>query len=211
MRMKKLAVFDLDNTIISVDSFIELVRYMIVKFPAKIVHLPYLSLVTLLKFANLVTFDHFKSRWLVFFKGMTDKQLESISKKFMSEVLVKKIKPGVLDAINYYKTNGFTLVLATASFEFYVRYFSDHLGFDHLFATRTSVEKKGSVLSIDGTNCKGIEKINRITGVINPADIDIASSAGFSDSKSDLHYLQIAGTFSLVDRKKWKILKVYNK
>ena len=208
--MRKIAVFDLDHTILSTDSFIDYVIFMLTKYPLKLFYLPYLSLLLVLKVIGIIKFEYFKSKWLLFFKGINIDEIENNSKKFCDNLIRKNVKKGALDEIERLRKSGFELVLATASFEFYVKYIFEYLRFDHLFGTKVLYDDKRRIIpEIDGKNCKALEKISRITSVINKNDIDRINSTGYSDCKSDLFFLEITGTFNLVAKKQWKIIKEY--
>ena len=206
--MDKIALFDLDKTIISTDSFIEFVIFMIRRNLWKALYLPYLCIIGIMNLLKIVDMNYFKSKWLVFFKGIDKGLMDEISKDFVNKVLLKKIKPGALAEIERLRKEGFALIMATASFGFYVHYLSEYLQFDHLFATDASTDDSGRIITgISGKNCKGSEKIRRILETFDIKDIDKEKSFGYSDSKSDLHYLEITDTFLLVSKKEWKILE----
>jgi phosphatidylglycerophosphatase C len=208
--MIKIAVFDLDNTIISIDSFASFIFYVIRKHPYKIVHFPYIFYKSVLKLLGLIGFNEFKSSWMIIINNMTHEYLENISHDFVNEKLIQKIKPGAAEEIESLRKKGYKLILATASFEFYAGYLSEYLKFDYLFGTKIVYEDNAVKAEIDGINCKGEEKIKRIVNVINKNEIMISESIGYSDCMSDRFFLQITGAFNLVSKKKWRILKTIN-
>jgi HAD superfamily hydrolase (TIGR01490 family) len=206
--MKKIALFDLDHTIISVDSMGSFIIFILKKYPFNIIHLPYLLFMTLLRFLKLITMEKYKSAWLIFIKNIDENELDVLSKEFVRETILPKIKPEIHDELNRLKENDYLLVMATASFEFYVKYIFEYLGFDYFFGTKTKYFYKKYI--INGKNCKGKEKINRIREIIKPDSIVKAGSLGYSDCLSDLPFLALTETFLLVDKKKWYIKrKIY--
>ena len=119
--MKKIALFDLDHTIISKDCFVELVLYIFKKNPKALIYIPYLFLEGIKKVFRIIDLTKMKSAWLLILKDYDQESLAEFSKSFVENKILKYIKPGFLEEFKKLKQNGYTTVLATASFEFYAK------------------------------------------------------------------------------------------
>jgi len=208
--LKKIAIFDLDNTIISVDSLICFISFILIKYPFKFIYLPYLLFRTFLKIFKIISIEEFKTSWLILIKGLKLNELDRLSKSFIENKVIPKIKKGALDEIARLKNDNFTLILATASFEFYTKHVFEYLKFDYHFATIVEYNDKNFIYKLSGINCKNEEKINRITKVISKNDILIEESLGYSDSLTDLPFLELTQNFYYIDKKFWKVKRVYH-
>lgn len=204
--MKKLAIFDIDNTVISVDSLILFVKAVIrLRRPLSwLLFLP-LCFTALLKLCRIISIETMKNCWLVLLSGMSEAELEEFCRQYITDMIFRTVKPGVTEEIMRLRDDGYTIVLATASFECYAQYIAQLLGADIFVGTRLSFD--GKCYRVSGKNCKCGQKIVRILEHINKEEIDIANSVSFSDSRSDLPFLQISGTFNLVDKYKWQTLQ----
>ena len=204
--MKKLAVFDIDNTVISVDSLIGFVK-AVIKYRRPLSWILFLPLcfTALLKACHIISIETMKNCWLVLLRGMSEADLEEFCRQYITDMIFRTVKPGVTEEIMRLRDDGYTIVLATASFECYAQYIAQLLGADIFVGTRLTFD--GKRYRVLGKNCKCGEKIVRILEHINKEEIDIANSLSFSDSRSDLPFLDITGTFHLVDKYKWKTLQ----
>lgn len=207
--MKKIVIYDVDYTIISINSLGIFILYLFKIKPKKILLLPFLLLLTLLWIFRIISTELVKSKWLLLFKGMTENELEKFSKDFIYKYIIPKVKDKAIENIKDYKENGYIIIFASASFEVYIKYIAEYLKADYYFGTKILIENNMVVSKINGKNCKGKEKINRILKEISLDMITKEESVAYSDSRSDLSFLDLTSRFYLVSRKKWEILKTF--
>ncbi len=206
--MQKIAIFDIDNTILSVDSFFKFILYIFKKYPFKLIYLPYFTILLLLRGLNFISIEKLKEKFLNKLIGnFPDENINKLSNDFINDEILKKIKPNIKEYITKLKNEGYKIIFATASFEFYIKNLAFFLDVDTLVATQISREK--NKFYIKGKNCKDIEKISRITKILDRKDIDRENSMGFSDSSTDIFFLELCKKFYIVHKKKWEILKEY--
>ncbi|HOE99977.1 MAG TPA: HAD-IB family hydrolase [Spirochaetota bacterium] len=203
----KLALFDIDYTLISVDSLIKFIFYIFKLYPLKILCLPYLLLISLVKILGFISIETLKNNWLILLKNVPPERLDEISLNFVEKKIKRRIKPQVPQLIDKLRAEGYRIICASASFEFYVKHICALLNVTEYFGTK--VEYKNKRYYVKGKNCKDYQKINRILSKISIDDIDVKNSVGYSDSKSDLPFLQIVKKFYLISKKRWKIKKEY--
>lgn len=203
--MIKIALFDIDYTLIRFDSFFKFITALLKNTPLKLFKLPGLLLHSIPVILKIKDLTSYKQRWLSLTDDLSDKELDNISKVFVTSVVIPGIKKGVTSDIEKYKALGYSIVFATASFEFYLKYLAEYFNADHFFGTK--IDKINNKRVISGVNCKGIEKIKRILEVIPENEINTDESISFSDSMSDYPYKQITGIFSIVEKKNWVIKK----
>ena len=209
--MKKIAIYDVDYTIISVNSHLSFTFFLLKKKPFNILRLFHLSFYFVLWIFHFISTEKVKSKWLILIRDIQSGELEKLSSEFVEKELIKKIKPGALNSINKQRKNGFAIIFASASYEFYIKYLAEYFNADHCFGTRITDNGKGKNPMLDGKNCKGKEKIVRILHELDINEIDTAASCGYSDSITDIHFLDLSGTLYLVKRKSWEFFKVLKK
>lgn len=203
--MKKIAVFDIDNTVISNDSWVNFVNEMIRRSKIPFFSWFYVYFVALLFVCRILPIEKVKNLWLKLISDMNEEQLDLYCKEYVSKRVLPFVKKGVKEEIADLKADGYLIIFATASLEIYARYIADYFDAD-IFVGTLIVRENGKYV-VSGKNCKKKEKINRILKKINIDEIDIEKSVSFSDSLSDLPFLDITKTFNLVHKHKWLVVK----
>lgn len=205
--MKKLALFDIDKTLIPYDSFFKYFSILLKKKKSRLLKIPKLVLLGFTAMGNPEKLTRYKEKWLSLADGFSEEEIAELSQKLINERIIPDLKPGVEDEIKQYKERGYTIIFATASFEIYFRYLAEYFNVDYFFGTKAAlVNGKWKII---GQNCKGQEKIRRILEKIPEREIDKSNSVGFSDSMSDYPFSSLVKEFYVVDKKEWKTVKSF--
>lgn len=188
---KAFAIFDVDNTIISIDSMFAMLIFGIKKKPITAFYLPIILIKMLLYFLKII--DVKKAKEAIYFpiKFLCEKDFE----EFYDDILVKKIYPDVMKTLEKHKKDGFYILLVSASPEVYLKYFKKNGHIDHVIGTRLKGIDDRYTNIIEGENCKGLEKVRRINEYLekNNLEIDFEKSFAYSDSLSDKPMLSLVG------------------
>lgn len=110
-------------------------------------------------------------------------------------VLGRNVYPEALARIKAERAQGFTHVLATASYRLYVEAIAARLDFDHVIATDLHMDEKGRIRArIDGENVYDFGKLKRVESWLDSIDVDRAHCfiRGYSDHYSDAPLLGYA-------------------
>lgn len=195
--IKKVALFDFDNTVANGDSIQRLLKYDIQKHPLHFFYFIKVGILYLLYKLHLSSFEKAKSAMLFPLDYMNDEQLQM----FYQQYVAVHYYPNVVKEMQSKKDEGYIVILCTASCESYMQF--NQLPIDQLIGTLTKREHNHETSCIIGKNCKGKEKINRILDYLNKQniEIDFENSYGYSDSNDDIPML------SLVKHKKRVLLK----
>ena len=203
--MNKIALFDIDKTLIPYDSFLKWIACVIKKKKSGFWRLPGLLLSGITAFSSPQKLTRYKEKWLSLADGLTEEEIAELSEKFVKERIIPDLKNGAEEAVRRYKDSGYTVIFATASPEVYFRYLAEYFEVDYFFGTQAqNCDGKWKII---GQNCKGQEKIRRILEKLPENEIDKDESVGFSDSMSDYPFSQLVKKFYLVDKKQWKTVK----
>jgi HAD superfamily hydrolase (TIGR01490 family) len=94
--------------------------------------------------------------------GRTLGAVDAVARAYVSDVLVRQVRPDCLRRWRWHQQQGHRLVLASASLELYLRHLGDLLGADAVIGTRMNVVN-GWLTGRQATpNCRGEEKANRV-------------------------------------------------
>jgi phosphatidylglycerophosphatase C len=87
---------------------------------------------------------------------------DMVARAYVSDVLVRRIRPDCLRRWQWHRRQGHRLVLASASLDLYLRHLGDLLGADAVISTRMSVVNGWLTGHLATPNCRGEEKADRV-------------------------------------------------
>lgn len=204
MNKEKIAIFDLDYTILKTDSTILFLKEIIKLYPKFLIYLILMMLYAFLHLLKIINRTKFKEIVYKPLETLSSNQFNEFS-VHLAKICLNYIKEGALKEIKKLQKKGFILIIATASPEFYVKLIAKHLNIKYFVGTK--IIFVNNKLKIDGVNCKKEEKLKRLSLVINLEEVDLKNSFAYSDSYSDMPILKLVGNAYLVNKKKWLIKK----
>lgn len=190
---KTIAVFDFDGTITDIDTYIAFLAGFLMRNPTRTMRAAWLPLAVVMHKLSIRDNSWLKEVFLRSIAGGTHRyQLDPWCQQFIHSILKEHIRPGAQEAIKFHRSAGHELVLITASFDFYTTHIAEALGFDHLISTRADWGENDVLTGlIDGRNCYGVDKINRLKSYFND-DRSQLTVVAYSDHHSDIPLLQWA-------------------
>jgi len=202
MDSARIAVFDLDGTITRRDTYVDFLLFCLKRNPLRLLYLPALAAYLFIHKAGFKSNHWLKARYLgAIAGGLNRSQLAEYSEQFVAHTMTKNIKSQALKELCRLREEGCVLVLATASFGFYVRGIASELGFDELLCTEALFDREDRLTGkLDGKNCIGPEKASRIRELMKDRAWDTIE-LGYSDSKVDMPMLEMVGTPLVIDPK----------
>lgn len=179
----KLAVFDLDGTILQGDSFRLLIRRILIdlRWP-----FPRIALGSILRKMNLLDQTAFRELVLQSYRGWTKARLGKWMSEFVACDVSPGIRPNALEAIRRHRESTDRLVLATGAFDLYAQIISADLGFDEVICTTTEYLGDTFTGRLLSRPCLGEEKRNRIQKVARSVSNEGCTVTFYSDSYADL-------------------------
>lgn len=186
-------VFDLDRTVTHHSTFIPFLWFVAQRRPHRLLLLPAILLTAVLYCLGLVSRGGIKILMLTcILGGVSRATVERHAVAFVARCVKGGLRPGARQAIAKASAEGRTLVLATASFDFYVEPLARQLGFHKIVATRAAWSTTGRLTGrIDGENCYGAEKLRRLEQALPELKRSHRVTA-YSDSHADLPLLSWA-------------------
>ncbi len=188
--MKKvIAFFDFDGTITNKDSLLEFIKYVkgdLAFYLGFLIHSPVLLLYKL----KIVSNQRTKEMMLRYFFGRMKAEIFSdYCEKFIIEKLPTLIRPKALHEIKRLSDGGAEVVVVSASPENWLRSWCDANGLKCL-ATKLVISDNRITGKIDGRNCHGEEKVDRIKSSFNLNDF--SSIYAYGDTPGDKPMLSLA-------------------
>ena len=187
---KVIAFFDFDGTITKKDSMIEFIRFCFgdkAYYTSLVILSPYLAGMKLGVIPNSVAKEKLISH---FFKGMLLSEFNDKCLKFSETRLSQLIREDAMESIREHQRKGHEVVVVSASAENWIRYWCERSGISYL-GTRLQVNNEQRLTGkLEGTNCNGQEKINRILEKYDTGSYH--SIYCYGDSKGDRLMLSLA-------------------
>lgn len=189
---RRVAVFDLDGTITRNDTYVAFLLQVLRRRPARLLRAAWLPAAVGLHKLGLRDNTWLKRVFLgAIAAGLDAPALEAVTRPFVRRVLDREIRPGARAALHRHADQGDTVLLASASFDFYVRTLAAELGIAHVVCTRSSWVAGRLAGAIDGENCYGAAKLRRVSEWLG-AGREGCHVIAYSDHRSDIPLLDWA-------------------
>ncbi len=187
-----IVVFDLDGTITRYDTYVRFLLLAISRNPVKLFQLPVLSIDVLRHKLGWQSNTWLKKRFLrAILAGKDRKTINSLAATFSQRVINAGLHDEAIECLRHYQDKGNKLVLLSASLDIYVETLGKILGFKHIICTRTLWHDDILSSELDGGNCYGEAKIERIKLWLADHS-DNKLQAAFGDHLTDFPLLKMA-------------------
>lgn len=128
-------------------------------------------------------------------RKMSPARARELAESFADTIVASGVFEGARERVAADRAAGYRLVLATASYRFYVEAIATRLGFDDVIATRSRIDEGSHILSrIEGDNCYGPVKLHMVRDWLAAQGIERSDAhiRFYSDHVSDAPMLQWA-------------------
>lgn len=137
-------------------------------------------------------------RWSL--KNLSREKLVALANDFATKEVTKGLRPGGLAALDYHRSKGHVLIIASAAVDLIVAPMAKRLNIRHYVSTILAWDENGYVKTQFATpNCYGEEKLLRVKALLENLDGHIQHIYFYSDSRADLPVLEFADTAIVVD------------
>ena len=200
----KLAIFDVDYTLTRKETLMELFKFMIKKNPKNLIYIPRAIFSGLMFVFGIFDEKKTKETFLKFIDGIHERDLDVLVKEFYKSRLSNIIYEDAINMIKKLKNEGYLIYLISASPEFYLKELYNIKEVDKIIGTKYLCRDGIHTRCMDGLNCKGEEKVERLKEELKKENIqvDYENSYMFSDSLSDKPLFDLVGKPYLVNFRK---------
>ncbi len=190
MNKTTIAVFDFDNTLTKRDSLLPFLSISVGRsrfFWGLLLMSPVLTAYALKLIPNWRAKEAVLTHFL---SGISLEQLQLLGKNFAIKDISKLLRPQALERLHYHQQQGHHTILVSASLEAYLVPWTKIIGIDQVIGTK--LESQSGVLTgrIQGQNCYGKEKVERLTEVLG--DLTQYCIYAYGDSRGDREMLNAA-------------------
>ena len=187
----RLAIFDLDGTLIVGDSLLSFVRFVLRRVPRTLLRMPVIAgrLMGSRGRAHGV-----KEAVLSVIDPLTGAEQGALVDEFVERVATTRVRPHVARLREEQAAAGRVPIVVSASPDLYVAPLAARLGFSAAVATRLVRRGDGGASSrIEGDNMKGPAKLRALSAQFGGRDIDWSGSFACGDRSSDRAVLDRVG------------------
>jgi len=194
----RIALFDLDHTLLPHDTQALFCNYVIKHEPWRVVlHVLFLPF-ALLRVLKLVSTATAKRAFHSYLWGMPVTKLRKYARQFAGESVDGWMYPDLRAELMRHRHQGRVTLLNTASPSFYAQAIAEQWEFDHWIATEVVIGDRVPLLPrLEGTNNKREVKIGamerKVPAVKAQTPSDKKDSWGYSDSSADIPLLEYCG------------------
>jgi HAD superfamily hydrolase (TIGR01490 family) len=219
--MQRLAIYDMDKTITRSPTWTPFLRAWAVRRPWRMAGLAATAAPVALYLGKRIDRGRLKemTQQLVIGRHAGTGDVERLAARFAARIVSGKVWDDARARIAADKAAGYRVVLATASYDFYVHPIAAALGIDDVVATPSTVENGRLLPRIAGENCYGDAKLRMIEAWMAREGIARADAhiRFYSDHVSDAPTLDWADEafavnphaplFALAKQKGWAVLR----
>jgi HAD superfamily phosphoserine phosphatase-like hydrolase len=174
--MVELAIYDMDRTITRAGTYTPwLLFWAWHRAPWRLLLLPFAGLAGLAYAAGLISRKRLKEINQTLLMGYrTDPaRLAPMVEAYAKRVMAGGVYPDALAQIACDKAAGCRVILATASYSFYVEALAKRFGIAEVIATRSQRDARGRIIAkIDAENCYAASKLDMISCYLESMGID---------------------------------------
>jgi HAD superfamily hydrolase (TIGR01490 family) len=139
-------------------------------------------------------FGHRHKKWqLKQLKGLSVNSMNDIVKEYVKEELIPKENKLIVEKLLWHKKQGHTIAIISGGFSEYIKYYALMYDIKHVIATDLEIINNKFTGKIDGIDCMGINKIEKLRNTINIKEYDLKNSYAYSDHISDIPLLSFVG------------------
>ena len=186
------AIFDLDQTLLPYDTQVLFCNHVLQRHPLRRAYLLLFVPATALKAIRLISTRTLKRVFCSYLRGLSQRQLEKLVSSFVEEAVMPSLYPELLAEVERHKAGGRTLILNSASPDFYVQAIGRRLGFQHSIGTAVRLTDRMRLFpEITGPNNKYEAKLKAMRHLMpTELSLPLPGAWGYSDSKADLPLLR---------------------
>ncbi len=187
------ALFDLDQTLLPYDTQALFCNFVLKRHGWRRGYLALYGAAAPLRAVRILGNAGIKRVFFSFLWRMPRAKLTALAHEFAENVVPPLLYPEVVAELERHRSAGRTLILTTASPEFYATAIARVLRFDHCFGTRIQFQRDPLPLipRMEGENNKRVEKLKRMRHVLgSELSLPLPGAYAYSDSEADLPMLR---------------------
>ena len=164
--VKSVAFFDFDGTLTTGDTLMPFLKFVVGK-PRYYWNLLLVSPVLVGYFLKMIRNDVAKEVVLKrYLAGYHIDKLFALGERFSEEIIPTMLRPEGMKRLRWHQAHGHECVLVSASLDIWLKPWAEQEEIGHILTTRLSYEEGIVRGKLNGNNCYGVEKVNRVKGFL---------------------------------------------
>ncbi|MGH7847224.1 MAG: HAD family hydrolase [Candidatus Binatia bacterium] len=189
-----LAIFDVDHTLIPMDSLKSFGLFLWRKNGMALGKLSRFAPALLSWTLGWRNDEELKVSYLrMFLQGMAVTEAGALAREFAQSTLLPSVTREGAARIHWHRQERHQVVMLSASPDIYLSFLAEALAADALICTRADQRDGCFTGEIVGANCKGEQKVRELLARYRQEDVDWLSSYAYADSLSDVPILERVG------------------
>jgi HAD superfamily hydrolase (TIGR01490 family) len=185
----RLALFDFDGTITTKDSMFEFIRYAV---GTSRYYMGLILLAPMLSAYILKLIPSYRAKEMLlsyFFRGYSRDKFIDVATRYSLEQIDHIVRPKAIKKIRFHQDRGDRIIIVSASIECWLIGWcqSNHI---ELISTKLLFLDGKFSGRLEGKNCYGMEKVNRLNEIVDLDEFDHIYAYG--DSLGDIEMLKIS-------------------
>lgn len=201
MPAQNIAVYDFCSTIVSFETADEFIHYirsgtarkrMVRTEKARLFlnRTKLMAIFELLRHKMGIEFSLNKKMVLSELKGMSREEINLYARSYYEERIKPKLIPEIVNLLTDQKKHNYKIVIVSAAYEPYLRYFAEEYAVDELITNIFLYDEKDRFTGrLAQDDCKGMNKLKRLRERI-PDLTEYSTSYAYGDSESDHFVLE---------------------
>jgi len=189
--MKKVAIFDIDGTLIKVSSERQFFKYLIAERIVTTKDILRVVKVSLYRILNLNNLQVRKNKH--YLKGKKADIIVQAAKTFFNEKLSPLISTKALEEIRCLKGKGYTIILLSGTLVPFVECFKDYCKADMGIGTHLESENGTLTGEIKGTYAYNNGKADIVKKLAKEYNIDLSNSYSYANQYVDVKFMRLTG------------------
>jgi HAD superfamily hydrolase (TIGR01490 family) len=200
MSVKLAAFFDMDNTLLRVNSGTLWIRWLRERGEISLYETARaLGWIVRYKLA-ILDMEAVAAKAIAAMRGQSELELVEKTQLFFDALIKSEVSPKAIEAIERHRADGHVIAILSTSTPYVVERLAKQLGIEHSICTRINVAGDGR---FDGTHrkpmCYGPGKVHWAEAFAKEYDVDLARSFFYTDSYTDLPMLERVGIARVVN------------
>lgn len=122
-------------------------------------------------------------------RGLSENVLTNEAKGFYNDVIKPNLIKETITELRKCKEEGFSCIIVSGGYDVYLKFFVEEYGIDKLLCSRLKFVDGTFSGTLDGKDCMNEEKVARMKKYFCKDNLKDIDSVSYSDSKSDLPFL----------------------
>jgi HAD superfamily hydrolase (TIGR01490 family) len=152
-----------------------------------------------LRTLQIASSENFKNVVLSELRGWPREAVARLGRQLYERELRPFLRPAGIQELNKLRASGFTPVVVSGAFDFFIHPFCAEHGIDSYFCTHVAFAEETCLGRLEGPEMRGEIKCQALRGHFAAGQVDWEGSCAFSDEISDLPLFDLVGHAYLVN------------